>query len=159
MVEDYPPLSRHLLRLARMPSLPQLFPSAIMGIASVAVGAAEERSTHGGRIPSNVSFANSSSSDVHPRNNSSHVSTSATPPPPPPPPDVSSHDLRRRRRHRDDGCVASHRDDDFIVGNSNIPLKGGGGEGEDLTTNDSWDPSSPSYRPPSLRTDPSLFRQ
>ncbi len=119
----------------------------------------EERSTHGGGIPSNVSFMTSSSSDVRPRNDPSHVSTSATPPPPPPPPDVSSSDLCRRRRHRDDGCVASRRDEDFIVGNSNIPLKGGGGEGEDLTTNDSWDPSSPSYHPPSSRTDPLLFRR
>ena len=82
------------------------------------------------------------------RNNPSCVSTSVTPPPPPPPPDVCSSDLRRRRRHRNGN---------FIVGNSNIPLRGGGGEGEDLTTNDSWDPSSPSYRPPSSRTDPWLF--
>jgi hypothetical protein len=54
---------------------------------------------------------------------------------------------------------ASRCDDDFIFGNSNIPLRGGGGEGEDLTTNDSWDPSPPSYHPPSSRTDPSLFRR
>ena len=72
-------------------------------------------------------------------------------------PDVSSSDLCRRHGHRDDGCVALRRDDDFIVGNSNIPLKEGGGEGEDLTTNNSWDPSSPSYRLPSLCTDPLLF--
>ena len=91
------------------------------------------------------------------RNNPSCVSTSATPPPPPP--DVSSSDLRRRRRHRDDGCVALHHNGDFIVGNSNISLKGGGGEGEDLTTNDSWDSSSPSYCPFSSRTDPSLFHR
>ena len=43
MVEDYPPLSRNLLRLARMSSLPQLLPSTIMGIASIAVGAAITR--------------------------------------------------------------------------------------------------------------------
>ena len=61
------------------------------------------------------------------RNNPSCVSTSATPPPPPP--DVSSSDLCHRRRHRDDGCGASHRNDNFIIGNSNISLKGGGGEG------------------------------
>ena len=119
----------------------------------------EERSTHGSRTPSNVSFKTSSSSNVRPRNNPSHVSTSATPPPPPPPPDVSSSNLCCRRSHHHDGCVASRRDDDFIVGNSNILLKGGGREGEDLTTNNSWDPSSPSCHPPSSRTDPLLFRQ
>ena len=49
--EDYPPLSRHLLRLARMPPLPQHFqiihirskPPAIVGIASEAVGVAVTR--------------------------------------------------------------------------------------------------------------------
>ncbi len=90
-------------------------------------------------------------------NNPSCVSTSATPPPPPP--DISSSDLCCRCHHRNDGCIASRCDDTFIVGNSNISLKGGGGEGEDLVTNNSWDPSSPSYCPPSLRTDPLLFRR
>ena len=42
-MEDYPPLSPHLLCLMCMPSLPQLFPSAIIGIASIAVGAAVTR--------------------------------------------------------------------------------------------------------------------
>ena len=42
-MEDYPPLSPRLLRLTRMPSLPQLFPSAIISIASVTVGAAVTR--------------------------------------------------------------------------------------------------------------------
>ena len=87
-------------------------------------------------------------------NNPSCITTSATPPPPP---NVSSSDLCHHRRHRDNRCVTSRHDDDFIGGNSNISLKGGGGEGEDLTTNDSWDPSSLSYRPSSLHTDLLLF--
>ncbi len=117
----------------------------------------EERLIHGGGIPSNVSFVTSSSCDVCPRNNPSHVSMSTNPPPPPP--YVSSSDLCHRHWPRDDGCAASRPDDNFIIGNSNIPLKGGGGKGEDLTTNDSWESSSPSYCPPSSRTDPLLFHR
>ena len=92
---------------------------------------------------------------IYNRNNPSCVLTSATPPPPPP--DVSFSNLCRRCRHCDNRCIASRCDDNFIVGDSNISLKGGGGEGEDLMTNNSWDPSSPSYCPPSLYTDPLLF--
>ena len=69
--------------------------------------------------------------------------------PPPRPPNVSSSDLHRHCHHRDDRCVALCRDVNFIVGNSNISLKGGGGEGEDLTTNISWESSSlPIVLPP-----------
>jgi hypothetical protein len=91
------------------------------------------------------------------RNNPTCVFMSTTPPPPPP--NVSSSNLCCRCRHCDNGCIALRRNDDFIVGNSNISFKGGGGEGEDLTTNNSWDPFSPSYRPSSSRTDPLLLRR
>ena len=43
LVEDYPPLLPHLLRLACMSSLPQLFLSTIISITSIAVGAAVMR--------------------------------------------------------------------------------------------------------------------
>ena len=141
--EDNPPLTRHLLRLARMPSLPQLFqiihirlkPSAIIGIASVAVGAAVARRirpaasvfprTFPSRLRPPATFvrgATPSHLDVRDSSSSRRLllrSSSASP---------SSSSSRRRVRR-----VAT------TTSSSAIPifLTGGGGwEGEDLTTNE-----------------------